>query len=120
MHIPDPFDITELRHDMIAHLKHLNDRLNEDGLRVVAVAFKKFSTVPNSFQKSDEVDMIFAGFIGFLDPPKESVKEAIQMLIDHNVKIKVLTGDSAVVCQKICDEIKLPVTSLVTSAELEG
>ncbi|CAK9253540.1 unnamed protein product, partial [Sphagnum jensenii] len=104
---------------MISNLKHMNDLLNGDGIRVVAVAYKKFEAIPNEFQRSDERDLIFAGFVGFLDPPKESALPAIHFLREHNVNVKVLTGDSAVVCRKVCEEINLPVNSIVTTEDLE-
>jgi Mg2+-importing ATPase len=60
------------------------------------VAYKKFNEMPNEFQRSDERDLIFAGFVGFLDPPKESALPAIEFLREHNVNVKVLTGTDSV------------------------
>jgi Mg2+-importing ATPase len=90
--IPEEKNMLKLTPEMISNLKHMNDLLNGDGIRVVAVAYKKFEEIPNEFQRSDERDLIFAGFVGFLDPPKESALPAIHFLRERNVNVKVLTG----------------------------
>jgi Mg2+-importing ATPase len=94
--IPEEKNVLKLTAEMISNLKHMNDLLNGDGIRVVAVAYKKFNEMPNEFQRSDERDLIFAGFVGFLDPPKESALPAIEFLREHNVNVKVLTGTDSV------------------------
>jgi Mg2+-importing ATPase len=90
--IAEEKNVLKLTLEMISNLKQMNDLLNGDGIRVVAVAYKKFNEIPNEFQRSDEKDLIFAGFVGFLDPPKESARPAIEFLREHNVNVKVLTG----------------------------
>ncbi|CAL8112395.1 unnamed protein product [Orchesella dallaii] len=102
-----------------AELLELNEELSKDGLRVVAVAYKNLGSV-NTFRVEDECDMTFVGFLAFLDPPKETSKEAIKNLQEHNVKVKVLTGDSPLVCKKICREIGLSVDTIVTGKDLAG
>jgi Mg2+-importing ATPase len=94
--IAEEKNVLKLTPEMISNLKHLNDLLNGDGIRVVAVAYKKFEEILNEFRRSDEKDLIFAGFVGFLDPPKESALPAINFLKEHNVNVKVLTGIDSV------------------------
>jgi Mg2+-importing ATPase len=94
--IAEEKNVLKLNPEMISNLKQMNDLLNGDGIRVVAVAYKKFNEMPNEFQRSDERDLIFAGFVGFLDPPKESARPAIEFLREHNVNVKVLTGIDSV------------------------
>ncbi|KAG0269312.1 hypothetical protein DFQ27_003996 [Actinomortierella ambigua] len=112
--------IQPLEPEMLARLLEMNKGLNDDGLRVVAVAFKPTEKMRANFGIADECEMIFAGFIGFLDPPKETAAPAIKELISLGVEIKVLTGDSAAVCAKVCKEIDLPVKSIVTTDDLNG
>ncbi|ODM91023.1 Magnesium-transporting ATPase, P-type 1 [Orchesella cincta] len=98
----------------------LNEQLSKDGLRVVAVAYKNMGSTSDHFRVEDEDDMTFVGYLAFLDPPKESSREAIKALLEHNVKVKVLTGDSPLVCKKICREIGLSVDTIVTGKDLVG
>ncbi|KAG0369839.1 hypothetical protein BGX24_002264 [Mortierella sp. AD032] len=113
-------EIQTLTPEMISHLVEMNKGLNVDGLRVVAVAYRDLDKVKSDYGISDECDMVFAGLIGFLDPPKESAGPAIKELLSLGVEIKVLTGDSAAVCRKVCQEIDLPVKSIVTTDDLVG
>ncbi|KAF9196806.1 hypothetical protein BGZ50_007051 [Haplosporangium sp. Z 11] len=105
---------------MIKHLVEMNQGLNVDGLRVVAVAYRCLDKIKNDYGIADECDMVFAGLIGFLDPPKESAGPAIKELLSLGVEVKVLTGDSAAVCRKVCQEIDLPVQTVVSTEDLVG
>lgn len=112
--------IQTLTPEMVEHLVEMNRGLNVDGLRVVAVAYKILDKVKDNYGLNDENDMVFAGLIGFLDPPKESTGPAIKELMSLGVEIKVLTGDSAAVCRKVCQEIDLPVKAIVSTEDLIG
>ncbi|GJJ75433.1 P-type Mg2+ transporter [Entomortierella parvispora] len=117
---PAEDQIQTLTPEMIAHLMEMNKDLNVDGLRVVAVAYKNITSVKDNYGLVDECDMVFAGLIGFLDPPKESSAPAIKELMSLGVEVKVLTGDSAAVCRKVCQQINLPINSIVTTDDLIG
>ena len=94
----------------------LNEAMNADGLRVVAVAYKKLKDA----SKAEEENLTLLGFVGFLDPPKESSAEAIRLLKEYGVEVKVLTGDSLLVCKKVCEEIDLDVKGIVSANDLAG
>ena len=50
----------------------LQTDMNEDGLRVIAVAYKEVDSLPGrQYGVADEADLILCGYIAFLDPPKE-------------------------------------------------
>src|SRR5450432_617209 len=68
--------------------------LNEDGFRVVAVAHKTVPMSKDLYSVAAEQDLVLAGFIGFLDPPKETARQAITALHAHGVDVIVLTGDN--------------------------
>jgi Mg2+-importing ATPase len=94
--------------------------LNEDGFRVVAVAHKTVPIPRDVFSVADERDLVLSGFIGFLDPPKESAREAIAALHDHGVEIVVLTGDNEVVTRRVCRDVGIPADRVVLGSQLEG
>lgn len=120
--IPIDESVSKLTTNIRQRLKLYCEEQSNEGLRILAVAYKKLDNLTEnaSFDASCENELIFVGFLAFLDPPKESAAKAIKDLMANNVKVKVLTGDSSVVCQKICEEIRLPVESVVTSSDLEG
>ena len=81
--------------------------LNSDGFRVVAVAYKEMDPSKKTYAIKDEADLTLLGYIAFLDPPKESAREAIAALALKGVLVKVLTGDNEIITRKICHEVGL-------------
>ncbi|MCS6734528.1 magnesium-translocating P-type ATPase, partial [Proteus terrae] len=61
------------------------DELNEDGLRVIAVSQKTNPSVVGEFSVKDESEMVLIGYLAFLDPPKETTKDALEALKTHGV-----------------------------------
>ncbi len=90
-------------------LKALRDRLNEDGLRVIAVGYKRLPRERPPLTARDEADLVFSGFVAFLDPAKETTAEALRLLRDQGITVKILTGDNAIVARKICRDVGLVV-----------
>ncbi|HEV7166299.1 MAG TPA: magnesium-translocating P-type ATPase [Gammaproteobacteria bacterium] len=94
--------------------------LNEDGFRVIAVAYKETIEAKRTYSVADESGMVLLGYIAFLDPPKETAKLAIAKLNQHGVAVKVLTGDNDTVTRKICSEVGLEVSHIVLGRDLEN
>jgi P-type Mg2+ transporter len=92
--------------------------LNEDGLRTLAVAYKALTPEDRTYTVSDEKDLILAGYVAFLDPPKETAREAIGALREHGVDIKIITGDNEVVTRKICKEVGLAVDKAMSGKDV--
>lgn len=95
------------------------DDLNDDGMRVIAVAQKTNPSPADTFSIRDESDMVLIGYLAFLDPPKQSTKEAIKALAEYGVKIKILTGDNERVTRCICKMVGIQVDNLLTGNELD-
>lgn len=95
------------------------NKYNSEGLRMLAVAQK--NEVPDSdvFSVADEKDMVLIGFVGFLDPPKESAKDAITALAEHGVRTVVLTGDSEGVAVKVCGKVGVKTSPLLLGSDVE-
>ncbi len=95
------------------------EKYNSDGLRIIAVAQKNEVPGIGVFSVDDEQDMVLIGFIGFLDPPKESAGTAIAALRDHGVRTVVLTGDSEGVAAKVCSKVGVDASTMMTGREVE-
>ncbi|SFK68413.1 magnesium-translocating P-type ATPase [Methylocapsa palsarum] len=93
--------------------------LNEDGFRVVAVAYKEIPDLSQGFSIADESDLTLLGYIAFLDPPKETARPAIAALNQSGVSVKILTGDNEIITRKICREVGFDVGRIVLGAEIE-
>ena len=111
--------ISPLTREIRENIQKISKDLNKEGLRVIAVC-KKYSTIPNyDFEIKDEKNMILIGFIGFLDPPKESAKEAVSKMNKSGIRVIVLTGDNAEVTKCICDKVGIKSKSIILGNELD-
>lgn len=97
-----------------------SDELNDKGMRVIAVAQKTNPSPAGKFSVSDESEMVLLGFLGFLDPPKESTEEAISRLHEHGITVKILTGDNEKVAACICRQVGLDVHKTLLGADIEA
>ncbi len=100
-------------------LSKVND-LNDDGLRVIAIAQKTNPLKAGAFSVKDESDMVLIGYLAFLDPPKESTAETLKTLKDYGVDVKILTGDNERVTRSICKMVGLQVNNLLLGEEIEN
>jgi P-type Mg2+ transporter len=93
--------------------------LNEDGFRVVAVAYKELDNPKTAYSIADESDLTLLGYIAFLDPPKDSARAAIAALAEKGVNVKILTGDNEVITRKICREVKIDAGKILLGSQVE-
>ena len=64
--------------------------------------------------------MVLAGFLGFLDPAKPDAKEAIGLLGAHGVRVKVLTGDNAIITQHVAEEVGIANQLVATGNDVDA
>ena len=106
--------------EMRASVLQTSQKMNGKGLRVLLVAIREFEADHAlNYSVLDESQLTLTGFIGFLDPAKPSARPSIEALQDLGVHIKVLTGDNETVTRKICEDVGIPVGTIVLGAELE-
>ena len=113
-----PGGVVPLTDQMRRKVREITRDLNEDGLRAVAVAYKELPPQERAYTVSDESDLVLAGYVAFLDPPKETAREAISALKDYGVAVKVITGDNDVVTRKICKEVGLIVDGAMVGKDV--
>jgi Mg2+-importing ATPase len=95
------------------------EELSKEGFRVLGIASRKVGVDHPHAVVSDETELIFAGFAAFLDPPKESAKEALAGLAADRVAVKIVTGDNELVTEHIFAQLGLSVTGVLTGAEIQ-
>lgn len=97
-------EVKQLTDELKARVLAKVDELNNDGLRVIAIAQKSNPSPVGAFGVKDECDMVMMGYLAFLDPPKESTADAIKALKEYGVTTKILTGDNEKVTRTICKQ----------------
>ncbi len=102
-----------------AAAKQETNDLNADGFRVVAVAYKEVPEVKTAYSVADESGLTLLGYIAFLDPPKDSAREALKALANKGVTVKILTGDNEVITRKVCKEVGLDAGSVLLGGQIE-
>ena len=63
--------------------------------------------------------MVLIGFVGFLDPPKQSAKGAIEALSKYGVDTVVLTGDSEGVAIKVCQKVGIDTKNAISGKDID-
>ena len=111
--------VSKITKDIKDNIKKISKDLNKDGLRVVAVCQKNDVRNDAVFDVSSEKDMVLIGFIGFLDPPKESAKIAIEKLNNYGIRVIVLTGDNADVTRCICNKVNINSKKIVIGNDID-
>lgn len=111
------YELTEERRDFV---REQVANLNRNGLRVLGISQKTNPPPVDEFSVKDETDMVLIGFLAFLDPPKESTKEAIEALKAHDVDVKVMTGDNELVTISVATQVGLPIDRIISGDQLHN
>lgn len=109
----------KLTNKKIENMRKICKDLNEEGFRVVAICKKIITNNKKDFNSTDEKDMTLLGFIGFLDPPKESAKEAIEGLNNAGIRVMVLTGDNVEVTRCVCNKAGINSKEIITGNKID-
>jgi Mg2+-importing ATPase len=101
-----------------AQLEQLHCDWTGQGFRVLAVATR---TLPEqaAYQRSDETELTFEGFLTFLDRPKPGAREALQDLARLGVQVKIITGDARLVAEHMAGLVGISQPRVLTGANLD-
>ncbi len=96
----------------------LFDDLGREGFRVLGIAWRDVPIDHLHAGVSDEIELAFAGFAAFLDPPKASAGEALRAMAASGVAVKIVTGDNELVTRHVCTELGVPIEGVLTGTEV--
>ena len=70
--------------------------LSKGALRTLGFAYKKLNYVPKDIKEleKEENNLSFAGILGMIDPPRESVKTSVLLCKNAGIRPIMITGDS--------------------------
>jgi len=81
-----------------------SEEIASQGLRVLAFAYKE---TEDAILEGQLQDLVFIGIVGFLDPPRVDVGQAIEIYKKAGIKVVMITGDQLATAKKIAEEINL-------------
>ena len=88
-------------------------------MQVIALAYRNEYPGSKEFDSSYEKNMIFVGFVGFLDPAKKDVKNTLKKLYRVGVKTKILTGDNPFTTKNICNMVGLNGNDILLGSDID-
>lgn len=103
--------------DGLASVHAIVDEMLEDGMKVLAVAYKPLDAA--QLEGEDERDFVLLGYLAFFDAPKQTAAAAIGKLQGLHVGVRVLTGDQRSVAVSICRRLGIDTVHTLTGEELE-
>ena len=109
------FITDEIREEILNRVSEYNNQ----GMRILGISQKNNPSRVNELSVKDESDMVLMGFLAFLDPPKESTKEAIRALNEYGLNVKILTGDNDKVTAEVCRQVGMKVNNLLLGQDVE-
>ena len=106
-----------LTDDLTAELSAYYEAKGKAGFRVLALATRAVSA-KGAYQREDEAEMVFAGFLLFLDPPKADAARMLAELAKLHVEVKVITGDNRFVTGHLAEIVGLDAKAMLTGDAL--
>lgn len=100
-----------------ARLDAVFETKGAEGFRVLAVATRRIAVKPD-YDREDERDMVFRGFLVFLDPPKAEAGRTIRDLDRLGIRIKVISGDNRHVTAHLAEAVGLDAKAMLTGEEV--
>lgn len=107
-----------MEEDGLASVHAVVDEMTEDGMKVLAVAYKELGQ--DYLDTKDEQNFVLLGYLAFFDAPKQTAAAAISKLQKLHVGIRVLTGDQESVAISICRRLGIDTVETLTGAQLEN
>ncbi len=101
--------------DVMQNVHAIVDDMTEDGMKVIAVAYKKTKA---SVLESNDTGLTLLGYLAFFDAPKKSAIDAVAMLKQLHVDIRILTGDVTRTTTSVCKRLSIPSDFILTGSEL--
>ncbi len=100
-------------------IHQLLDDSHNHGFRTLVVAYRDVGSRTN-IDKGDEKELVFLGLIEIFDPPKQGVAEIIQRMKQHQVSLKVITGDNRLVAAHVAKQVGLSSQQILTGPDIEA
>ena len=98
---------SELTPEQRARILEANEQMAHDALRVLAVAYRELDRGCTVCEETTEVDLVFLGLFGMIDPPRQEAIEAVKTCKGIHIKPVMITGDHKLTAMAIAKELDI-------------
>jgi Ca2+-transporting ATPase len=111
---------------MVNRISQANEQMAQQGQRVLGVAFRPLSELPDDhddeFESNVERELIIIGLVGMLDPPRPEVREAVAKCRTAGIRPVMITGDHPLTARHIAQELQIAEadSTALTGRDLAG
>ena len=92
------------------------DQMAENGERLLAFGYRRITQ--NTAKDDLENELIFVGIVGFIDPPREGVKDAIGICHEAGIRVIMITGDYPQTARAIAHRVGIDASKVLTGSEI--
>jgi Ca2+-transporting ATPase len=108
----------------VAKIQQIHEQMAADGLRVLAVAMRRWERLPNEISPAEaEKDLTFLGLVGMIDPPREEAAQAVSLCRKAGIRPVMITGDHPVTARAIAAKLGIlddDPQAMITGRELDA
>lgn len=112
--------VVDMTSDLQKKIEQKYYDLSSEGFRVLGISYKWIKKEKPVYSVNDESELVFLGYVVFLDPPKKTVKKSLRLLSKAGVELKILTGDNEIVTRKLCEQLGFEIKGVVLGSEIVG
>jgi Ca2+-transporting ATPase len=92
--------------------------LASNGLRLLAFGYRRIGAVQRLEKRNLEVDLVLVGVVGFADPPRKEVKEAIRTCQEAGIKVIMITGDHPETARAVAQQVGINNAKVLMGSEI--
>ena len=90
----------------VAGIQQVHERMAADGLRVLAVAMRRWDALPGELTpEQSETDLTLLGLVGMIDPPREEAAQAVSLCKKAGIRPVMITGDHPITARAIAAKL---------------
>jgi Ca2+-transporting ATPase len=98
--------IEPLTPELLKRIDGANNHLAQEGLRVLGLAFRKWSVLPQQWTpETVEKELVFVGMVGIIDPPRAEVRDAVAICKQAGIRPVMITGDHPLTALNIAKQL---------------
>ncbi|ALE75674.1 hypothetical protein AD006_06615 [Pseudonocardia sp. EC080610-09] len=94
------------------------ERMAAGGLRVIAVATRRVSTLPDDAEEAER-DLVPAGLVGLADPPRAGAAGSVAAARRAGIRVVMVTGDHPACARAVAAEVGIDTATLLTGRDLD-